>query len=96
MAKKKKAPELTFQQHLADYLVRVHGYGVLEQSEITDTEHGIAEDQLWAFLQATQSDTLKKMPRPGMATFSGWKNGRGSLVQAVFAGRCRQGFGAHI
>lgn len=61
MAKKKKAPELTFQQHLADYLIRVHGYGVLEQSDITDTEHCIAEDQLWAFLKATQADTLKKL-----------------------------------
>jgi type I restriction enzyme, R subunit len=50
MARKKKAPELTFQQHVADYLVREHKYAVLEQSDITDTEHFIAEDQLWAFL----------------------------------------------
>jgi hypothetical protein len=34
---------------------------VLEQADITDTGHFIAEDQLWAFLQATQSDTLKKL-----------------------------------
>ena len=61
MAKKKKAPELTFQQHIADYLVREHRYGVLEQSDITDTEHFIAEDNLWAFLKATQADTLKKL-----------------------------------
>jgi type I restriction enzyme R subunit len=61
MPKKKKAPELTFQQHIADYLIRVHGYGKLEQSDITDTEHCIAEDQLWAFLSATQADTLKKL-----------------------------------
>ena len=61
MAKKKKAPELTFQQHIADYLIRVHGYGKLEQSDITDTEHCIAEDQLWAFLSATQADTLKNL-----------------------------------
>ena len=58
---RKKAPELTFQQHVADYLVREHGYGVLEQSDITDTEHCIAEDHLWAFLNATQADTLKKL-----------------------------------
>src|SRR2546427_1004867 len=57
----KRPPELTFQKHIADYLVRVHKYGVLEQSDITDTEHVIAEDQLWAFLKATQSDTLKKL-----------------------------------
>jgi type I restriction enzyme R subunit len=61
MAKRKKAPELTFQQHIADYLIREHKYGVLEQSEITDTEHFIAEDQLWAFLNATQADSLKKL-----------------------------------
>ncbi len=36
---KKKPPELTFQQHIADFLIRVHGYGVLEQPDITDTEH---------------------------------------------------------
>ncbi len=58
---RKKQPELTFQKHIADYLVREHKYGVLEQSEITDTEHCIAEDQLWAFLTATQADTLKML-----------------------------------
>ena len=61
MSRKKKAPELTFQQHVADYLVREHGYGVLEQSDITDTEHFIAEDHLWAFLKATRADTLRKL-----------------------------------
>src|SRR3972149_12008130 len=58
---RKKQPELTFQQHIAALLVREHGYGVLEQSDITDTEHFIAEDQLWAFLKASQADTLKKL-----------------------------------
>ncbi len=61
MARKKKAPELTFQQHIADYLIREHEYGKLEQADITDTEHFIAEDQLWAFLKATQADALKKL-----------------------------------
>ena len=61
MAKRKKPPELTFQQHIADYLVREHRYAVLDQSDITDTEHFIAEDQLWAFLEATQADQLKKL-----------------------------------
>jgi type I restriction enzyme, R subunit len=61
MPKQKKAPELTFQQHIADFLIREHKYGGLEQVDITDTEHFIAEDQLWAFLKATQSDTLKKL-----------------------------------
>ena len=57
----KKQPELKFQQHIAEFLVREHEYGVLEQADITDTEHFIAEDQLWAFLKATQADTLKKL-----------------------------------
>lgn len=61
MARTRKPPELTFQKHVADYLVREHKYGVLEQSEITDTEHCIAEDHLWAFLKATQAETIKKL-----------------------------------
>ena len=61
VAKRKKAPELTFQQHIADYLVREHKFGVLEQTDITDTEHCLAEDHLWAFLKATQADTLQKL-----------------------------------
>ena len=61
MAKHKKPPELVFQQHIADFLVSEHGYGVLEQSDITDTENNVAEDLLWAFLNATQADTLKKL-----------------------------------
>ena len=61
MARKKKPPELSFQEHIADFLVHEHKYGVLEQADITDTEHSIAEDNLWAFLEATQSDTLKKL-----------------------------------
>jgi len=60
MARKRK-PEITFQTHIAEYLVREHKYGVLEQTDITDTEHFIAEDQLWAFLKASQADTLKKL-----------------------------------
>jgi type I restriction enzyme R subunit len=58
---KKKPPELKFQEHIAAFLVREHQYGVLEQGDITDTEHFIAEDQLWAFLQDTQSDAIKKL-----------------------------------
>jgi type I restriction enzyme R subunit len=61
MPRQKKAPEMNFQQHIADFLIHEHKYGVLEQGDITDTEHFIAEDQLWAFLKATQSDTLKQL-----------------------------------
>ena len=56
-----KAPELKFQKHIADFLVRVHKYGVMDQADITDTAHTIAEDALWAFLSATQADTLEKL-----------------------------------
>ncbi len=61
MAKSRKPPELTFQQHIADYLERVHQFGKLEQSEITDTNHCIAEEKLWEFLNASQPDTLQKL-----------------------------------
>ncbi len=61
MPRRRPPPELTFQQHIADFLVREHGYAVLEQAEVTDTEHAIAEDHLWAFIQATQADTLNKL-----------------------------------
>jgi type I restriction enzyme, R subunit len=57
----KRPPELTFQKHIADFLVREHKYGVLEQTDITDTENSIVEDHLWAFLNDTQSETVKKL-----------------------------------
>ncbi len=60
-SKRRKPPELTFQQHIADFLVRVRGYGAPKQADITDTEHCIAEDQLWASLNATQADQLQKL-----------------------------------
>lgn len=44
MLRKIKIPKLTFQQHFADFRVRVHGYGVLAQSDITDTEHWVMDD----------------------------------------------------
>lgn len=56
-----KPPELTFQEHIATFLVREHQYGVLEQGDISDTEHFIAEDQLWAFLEDSQPETIKKL-----------------------------------
>jgi type I restriction enzyme R subunit len=54
-------PEIQFQKHITAYLKREHGYTVLEQADITDTGHFIAEQNLWAFLQATQADTIKKL-----------------------------------
>lgn len=61
MAKSAQSPEIEFQKHIAAFLARVHKYGVLEQSDITDTEHSIVEDQLWAFIKATQAEQLKKL-----------------------------------
>jgi len=58
---KHKAPEMKFQEHIASFLTREHGYPVLEQAEITDTDEYIAEDHLWAFLKATQQETLDKL-----------------------------------
>jgi len=38
---RKKAPEITFQEHIAAYLIREHRYPVIEQDEITDTSHWV-------------------------------------------------------
>jgi type I restriction enzyme R subunit len=52
---------MTFQQHIADYLLRrARLSGQLEQTDITDTEHCLAEDHLWAFLTATQAEQLSR------------------------------------
>lgn len=58
---RKRQPELTFQDHIAAYLIREHGYGMLEQAEITDAAHVIAEDHLWAFLTDSQLETVRKL-----------------------------------
>ncbi len=58
---KRKAPEIKFQEHITAFFIQEHGYPVLEQADITDTEHSIAEDHLWAFLTATQQTTLDKL-----------------------------------
>lgn len=52
--------ELQFQQHIADFLVREHRYAVLEKADI-DPDYGWSEGALWAFLQATQTETLAKL-----------------------------------
>jgi type I restriction enzyme R subunit len=52
---------MEFQNHIAEFLIREHKYGKLEQSDVTDTEHFIVEDQLWAFVTATQAETVKRL-----------------------------------
>lgn len=54
------SPELIFQQHVVAFLVREHRYTTLEQIDI-DPDHGWHSDGLWAFLQATQADELRKL-----------------------------------
>ncbi len=54
-------PEKKFQNHIADFLLRVHGHAVLTQDEITDTDFYFAEDHLYAFLEKTQSETLERL-----------------------------------
>lgn len=55
------SPELKFQQHIAAFFMREHGYGQLEQSDITDPDYALAEDQLWAFIGDTQAEALQKL-----------------------------------
>lgn len=56
-----EGPEKKFQKHIAEYLIREHGYAVLEQTDITDAENYFAEEHVMSFLQATQGDTLKAL-----------------------------------
>lgn len=56
-----EGPEKKFQKHIAAFLIREHGLAVLTQEEITDTEFYFAEDHLYAFLKATQSETLERL-----------------------------------
>jgi len=51
MAKRKKPPELTFQEHVADFLVRQEEYGVLEQSDIVDDYGTDARDEVFRALR---------------------------------------------
>ena len=56
-----EGPEKKFQKHIADFLIREHGFAVLTQDEITDTDFYFAEDHLYAFLKATQAETLERL-----------------------------------
>lgn len=56
-----EGPEKKFQKHIADFLMREHGFAVLTQDEITEKEFYFAEDHLYAFLKATQSETLERL-----------------------------------
>lgn len=56
-----EGPEKKFQKHIANFLIREHGFAVLTQEEITDTEFNFAEDHLYAFLKATQSESFERL-----------------------------------
>lgn len=56
-----EGPEKKFQKHIADFLVREHGFVVLARSEITDADYYFAEEHLWNFLHATQAETVARL-----------------------------------
>jgi hypothetical protein len=70
-------PEKKFQRHIADFLIREHGFAVLTQDEITDTDFYFAEDHLYAFLKATQ---------PKLS--NGWKPTTAATPATRFSRRC--------
>ena len=53
--------EKLFQNHIAEFLSKQHGYTVLEQADITDRKYYFAEDQLMAFIRATQRSALARL-----------------------------------
>lgn len=61
-------PEIAFQNHIRDELLRrfkndTLKYSALEQNDITDTVNFIAEDVLWAFVTASQPEDVAKLER---------------------------------
>lgn len=56
-----EGPEKQFQRHIAEFLIREHGFAVLTPDEITDTDFYFAEDHLYAFLKATQGEALDRL-----------------------------------
>lgn len=64
----KVPPEIKFQNHIRDELLRrfkhdTLKYSALEQGDITDTVNFIAEDVLWAFVTASQPEDVAKLER---------------------------------
>ena len=56
-----KGPEKKFQLHIAEFVNREHGYPILTPEDITDTEYYFVEPQLWAFLKASQPETVNRL-----------------------------------
>lgn len=56
-----EGPEKKFQRHMANYFLREHHYAFLEEEDISDRVHYIAENHLIGFLRKTQVDTFKKL-----------------------------------
>jgi len=70
-----EGPEKKFQRHIADYFIRKHRYGVLEQDEITDTEYYFAEGHLIAFLHiAADTSDVMVATDPGAEKNFSWYN----------------------
>ena len=63
-----EGPEKKFQRHIAEYFIREHGYGVLEQDDITDKDWYFAEAHLLAFLRPRRRKPWYGSPRTTAAT----------------------------
>ena len=51
-------PELLFQQHIADFLEREHGYERLGKDAAIDPTHAWMADELWSFVADTQPEAV--------------------------------------
>ncbi|MBS1208782.1 MAG: putative Type restriction-modification system, site-specific deoxyribonuclease [Proteobacteria bacterium] len=71
-------PELKYQQHIANFLIREHGYTLLAQAEITNSDYALVEEHLWAFISATQADTLARL------TAQYGQDSRGEVFRALY------------
>ena len=56
-----QGPEKKFQRHVGNHFLKKHHFALLEEADITDRTHYIAEDHLIGFLRKTQSETFKKL-----------------------------------
>lgn len=56
-----EGPEKKFQRHVANYFLKKHHFALLEETDISDRVHYIAENHLIGFLRKTQSETFKKL-----------------------------------
>jgi len=56
-----EGPEKKFQRHVGNYFIKKHHFALLEEVDITDRTHYIAENHLIGFLRKTQAETFEKL-----------------------------------